>query len=127
MSASNTLETNILNHFFRGVSTAANSTCYIGLFVSDPGEAGGGTEVSGGGYARKTATFGAPSDGAITNTNKVEYDVPTAPWGTITHWGVFTTSTGNTLLGSGAVNPPKAVSVGDPPFFNIGALTITCD
>lgn len=127
MSASNTLETNILNHFFRGVSSSANSTCYCALFISDPTDAGTGTEVSGGSYARKQVTFGAPVDGVISNTNKIEFDTPTAAWGTVAYWAIYTSSTGGTLLASGKVNPEKTVAIGDPPFFNIGALTISCD
>jgi len=131
MGASDTLETNILNHFFRGVSTTANSSCYVALFLTDPTDAGTGTEVSGTGYARKAVTFCAPSQvggkAVIANTNKVEYDTPASAWGTVAYWAIYTAATGGTLLSSGVISPAKTIAIGDPPFFNIGALTVSLD
>ena len=36
------------------------ATCYVALYTDTPGDAGGGTEVSGGGYARLPATHAKP-------------------------------------------------------------------
>ena len=38
-----------------------SGTYYLALFLTDPTASGTGTEVSGGGYARKIINFGAPS------------------------------------------------------------------
>ena len=53
MSFTNFLETEILDHVFAGAAYTAPSTKYLALFTGAPGETGGGTEVSGGGYARR--------------------------------------------------------------------------
>lgn len=38
-----------------------SGTYYLALFLTDPTASGTGTEVSGGGYARKIINFSAPS------------------------------------------------------------------
>ena len=57
MSFTNFLETEILDHVFAGAAYTAPSTKYLALFTGAHGETGGGTEVSGGGYARQTVAF----------------------------------------------------------------------
>ena len=55
MSAlSNVHATSLLNTSLR------SGTYYLALFLTDPTASGNGTEVSGGGYARKIITFGTP-------------------------------------------------------------------
>ena len=44
---------------------------YLALFTATPGETGGGTEVSGGAYARRQVTFGNPSNGSMKNSAAV--------------------------------------------------------
>ena len=52
------LEDKVLDHVFGGTAYTAPSTLYVALFTVSPGDDGtGGTEVSGGAYARQTATF----------------------------------------------------------------------
>lgn len=62
--ASNYLEDAIIDHVFRNTALTSPTTVYVALFtaVSDA-EAGTGTEVSGGAYARQAVTFAAPSNG----------------------------------------------------------------
>ena len=59
MYATNYFETMILN-VLNGVQAGAPATVYVGLFLTNPGEAGGGTEISYTGYARQAITFDAP-------------------------------------------------------------------
>jgi hypothetical protein len=65
---SNYLENAIINATLRATTFTSPSTVYVSLHTADPTDAGTGTEVSGGSYARKTATFGAPSNGVSTTT-----------------------------------------------------------
>ena len=55
MSFTNFLETEILDHVFAGAAYSAPSQHYLGLFTAAPGEAGGGTELSGSAYVRKSS------------------------------------------------------------------------
>jgi len=50
---SNYLENKVLDHVLRNVSYSSPTTVYVGLYTSDPTDAGSGTEVSGGSYARQ--------------------------------------------------------------------------
>mgnify|MGYP000656172872 FL=1 len=53
MSAmSNYLENKLVDHIFRGVSFTAPAALHVALFTAAPSDSGGGTEVSGGSYAR---------------------------------------------------------------------------
>ena len=65
---SNFLENAIINATLRNTTYTSPATVYVGLFTSDPTDAGSGTEVSGGSYARTAVTFGAPSNGTSTNS-----------------------------------------------------------
>lgn len=68
-------------------ATAAGAS--VSLHTADPGTSGA-SEVTGGGYARKTTTWaGGVADGAVAGS-QVEFDVPAA---TITHFGVWSGST----------------------------------
>lgn len=57
---SNYLENALLNAVLRNTSYTSPSTVFVALYTSDPTDAGSGTEVSGGSYARKSVTFGSP-------------------------------------------------------------------
>ena len=46
------LENKVLGHVFGGTAYTAPSTLYVALYTVAPSDTGGGTEVSGGGYAR---------------------------------------------------------------------------
>ena len=48
------LEDKVLDHVFGGTSYTAPGTLYVALFTAAPSDSGGGTECSGGSYARKS-------------------------------------------------------------------------
>lgn len=126
MSAmSNYLETALINGTLRGTSYTAPATVYVGLFTTDPTDAGTGTEVSGGSYIRKAATFGAPSNGVSTISSAIEFTQATASWGTVTHFGIFDAETSGNLLYHGALTASKAIDTGDVFKFAASALTVT--
>lgn len=121
------LENAVLNAVFNNTSLAV-TTPYVGLYTAAPTDAGGGTEVSGGSYARVSASFGAASGGAISNDAAVTFASPTADWGTVTHFGIFDASSAGNLLYWGALDTSRNILNGDnAPSFAIGALDITED
>jgi hypothetical protein len=127
MSFSNFLELEILDHVFRNSAYTAPSTIYVALFTSAPNDAGGGTEVSGNGYARQSMAFSAASSGSIANSGSVEFPTATGDQGTITHVGLFDASSSGNLLAYGALTASKAVGSGDVFRFNAASLTISLD
>jgi hypothetical protein len=104
---------------------------YWALFTAAPSDAGGGTEVSGGAYARVArapldANYSAASgtDGATDNVAAVTFPAPSgANWGVVTHFGLFDRLTGGNLLMWAALTVAKTVNDGDPaPQFSAGAI-----
>jgi hypothetical protein len=122
---SNYLENALINATLRNTSYTTPSTVYVGLYTSDPTDANTGTEVTGGSYARKAATFGAPSDGVSTISSAIEFDQATANWGTVTHFGILDAATSGNLLYHGALTASKAIDTGDVFKFATSALTVT--
>lgn len=107
-------------------------TNYVGLFTAAPTDAGGGTEVSGGSYARVAttgATWNAASGNPASATNAATITFPTASasWGTVTHFGEFDAATAGNLLRWGALTTSKTIGSGDTASFAAGSLTDTED
>lgn len=126
MSAmSNYLENALINATLRNTTFTSPATVYVGLFLTDPTDAGTGTQVSGGSYARQAATFGAPSNGASTTTADITFPTATANWGTIPYFGIFDASTSGNMLYHGALNNSKTIETGDILKIETGNLTVT--
>jgi hypothetical protein len=122
---SNYLENAIINATLRATTFTSPSTIYVSLHTADPTDAGTGTEVSGGSYARKSITFGAPSNGVTSSNADVTFDTATANWGTITHIGLWDALTTGNLLYHTALDIPKVIDTNDIFKINSGALTVT--
>ena len=121
------LEDKVLDHVFGGSAYTAPSTLYVALYTVAPSDRGGGTEVSGGAYARQTATFSVSGTNPTTasNTAAIEYPTATADYGTVVAVGVFDASSSGNLLAYANLSTSKVVSSGDIFRFNTGDLDIT--
>ena len=72
-SFSDYLENALLDHVL-GTTSYSQPTIYVALYTTAPTDAGGGTEVSGGSYARvAVSAWDAASSGASENTNDVTF------------------------------------------------------
>lgn len=121
------LENKLLDHSL-GTNTFTKPTAvYLGLFTAAPGEGGGGTEVSGGGYARQAVTFAAASGGTTSNSADITFPTATANWGTITHVALFDASTGGNMLYYGALTSSVVINSGQQFVILAGDLDITLD
>jgi hypothetical protein len=130
-NASDYLENRIIDTLFRGMPYAPPAL-WVALFRSSPADAGGGAEVTGGGYQRVnlppgptfwTATQGGTPAGASTGTGgatanavTVAFAVPSADWGTVTHFALWDSplAAGGTQLVWGALSAPRQILNGDP-------------
>ena len=121
------LEDKVLDHVFGGNAYTAPSTLYVGLYTVAPSDTGGGTEVSGGAYARQTATFTVSGTDPTTATNSaaIEYPTATANYGTVVACGVFDAASSGNLLAYASLTNNKTVESGDIFRFNSGDLDIT--
>lgn len=100
------------NYIFRQTAMPATPTAYVALFTTAPtSNAGtGGTEVSGGSYARKStvlADWNTPAassgtepgttPGYISNANTLSFPAATALWGVLVAWGIYDAVSGGNL------------------------------
>lgn len=106
------------------------STAYLGIFTVAPTKSGGGTEVTGGSYARKSVVmgtvFGTAASSESDSVAAVSFVTPSASWGTPVAIGIFDASTSGNLL---AWYPlPLAlqipIGIGSAQSFPIGNLII---
>lgn len=127
------LEGELITHLFRTGSMTKPSVLAVGLFTSAPSDAGGGTEVSGNGYARATlnpldANWAGPSagNGVTSNSAAITFPTPTnTGWGTVTHFAIFDAASGGNMLFQGALSQSKVINAGDTVSFAPGQLQIT--
>jgi hypothetical protein len=122
---SNYLENALINATLRNTAYTSPTTIYVALFLTDPTDAGSGTEVSGTPYVRKSMAFDAPSNGASVNSAAVEFDQATANWGTIPFFALFDASTGGNMLYHGALTASKTIENGDVFKFASASVTVT--
>ena len=122
---SNFLENALINATLRATTYTSVATVYVSLWTSDPTDAGSGTEVSGGSYARTAVTFGAPSNGASLNSADVTFPTATASWGTVGWIGINDASTSGNLLYHTALDTAKAIDSGDIFKISTGNLSVT--
>lgn len=92
---------------------------YVALFVTATDDATGGTEVTGGSYARKAVaasgaqwTRGTGGPGTVTNTNVITFTTASADWGTVSHAAIYDAVSGGNRIMHGALTTPKAVGNG---------------
>ena len=122
---SNYLENALINGTLRATSYTAPATVYVALFTDDPTDAGTGTEVTGNGYARQSATFAAPSNGAASTNADVQFPQATGAQGTVTHFAIFDALTTGNMLFHGALTTSKTIDTGDVFKIASGSLTVT--
>lgn len=90
-----------------------SGTYYLALYTTTVSEAGGGTEISGGGYARQKVVFTEPSNGQLNNSAQIEFPVATSDWGTANGWALCNAATGGDVIWYGTISSPKELLTGD--------------
>lgn len=121
---SNFLTHKLFDHVLRAQTYTPPSSIYVALYTSNPGDDDSGTEVSGDGYERVTATFSAASGRKTSNSADVEFPEATGSWGTITHIGLRTASTAGDLLYYGALTSPVTIGEGQQLIFKTGNIEL---
>ena len=107
------LENKFIDHLFRTSSYTKPTVLAVALYTAAPGEAGGGTEVTGGAYARVSnnplntnwnATQGGTTGdssgtgGLTDNAGVLTFPTPPANWGVITHFALLDAATAGNFL-----------------------------
>lgn len=131
-SKSDYLELKVLDHVLGNTAFTAPATVYLALYTVAPTDAGGGTEVTGGSYVRKSVVnnatnWPAASGGAKSNGVEFTFVTATADWGTVVAFGIFDASTAGNLLYWADLTVSKSVLNGDTAKFAVGDIDVTED
>lgn len=90
------------------LNAAVNAIAAIGDYISahdgDPSTTGA-NEVTGGSYARQQTTWAAASGGERAGS---EVSIPIPASTTVTHWGIWSASSGGTFVGGFALADEEA-------------------
>lgn len=128
MPKSEAYANSVLDDLFGSGSPA---TLYFGLYTSAPNPDGtGGTEVTGGSYARKAMTnnstnFPAASARQKSNATSIDFVQATADWGAVEAVGVFTASSGGTPKVFGDLDTIRTIQNGDAFSFPVDQFVVT--
>lgn len=138
---SNYLKNKLVDLTLRGQAFTAPATVYVSLHTTATTDAGGGTEVTGGSYARTAVTASlanfagtqgagttvasSGTSGQTSNNGAITFPTPTASWGTPSHFALWDAATGGNMLYHSPITTPKAIATGAVVTFAAGALSIT--
>lgn len=137
-------ENKLMDALYRGQSLGAPATWYVGLDTGTCTEAGGGTEVSGGSYARVavasslaawagtqgagTTTASSGTSGTTSNNGTLTFPAPTANWGSVVSFRLWDAASAGTAWLCQTLTISKTINNGDAaPSFAPGTLTIQGD
>lgn len=122
---SNYLEDKLIDHFLGTTTFTKPAAVYVALYTVAPTDAGGGTQVTGGSYARQVATFTASTSGATSNNSNIDFvNMPAA---TVVAIGIFDALTSGNLLLWGTLTTNKTTDAGDTLRIATGDLDISID
>ena len=118
----------VLNYLLTANSVTRPTAWYVGLFTAAPSDTGGGTEVSGNGYARKATGTMTITGTATTATNAAAIEFAAASggnWGTITHAAIFDALTTGNMLAWAPLTTSRTINDGDVFRVPASSLTVT--
>lgn len=125
------LEQEIMELIFRNTAIfAAPANVYVSLWTTTLTDAGTGTEVTGGSYAREavntTTGWDAPGStgGATANAADTDFGTASASWGTVTDAMLGDASSGGNMFFFSAMDASKVVASGDSFKFAIGDIDV---
>ena len=124
-AASNYLENKLIDHALGTTTFTKPAAVYIALYTALPSDATAGTEVTGGSYVRKVATFNAASSGAATNSANVDFT--SMPTTTVVGVGVLDALSSGNLLFWSSLPSPVSVTSGDTVRIASGSISISLD
>lgn len=115
--------------WFRGTAfPAAPTTLYVALFSVVPTGDSGGTEMSGGGYARKSITVVtdliADGTGRTKNATALSFAVASGTIGDVVGAALMSALTGGTRHALGSLDPSRVINTGDTLTIPVGALIL---
>lgn len=119
----------VLNWLLTTNSATRPTAWFVGLFTAAPSDTGGGTEVSGNGYARVstgTLTVSGTSPTTATNAAAIEFAAASGGnWGSIGWAAIFDASTGGNMLAWAPLTTSRTINNGDVLRIPASSLSVT--
>ena len=115
----------VIDRFLRNQSFTPPATVYLATYTDATTRTGGGTESTGGSYARQACALDAASSGATANTDTEDFT--NMPSSTITDAAILDASTAGNMMCWGTLNSPVVVPAADTFRIAAGDLTFTVD
>lgn len=139
-SLTDAMETDVLKALSGQATTILTTTAlahlYVALYTVTPSDAGGGTEATGGSYARvdSKGNWGAPtgtSPTTVANNAAITFPTASGAWSSgsaLVAFALLDASSGGNMIVWGPLSDvTKTVATGDTISFAVGALTLTAD
>ena len=109
MALTHYLANRLLDHVLRNTAYTSPATVYVALFTVVPGVDGtGGTEVTGGSYARQALSSSAAAAGMATSSAALTF--PSMPAATVRGAGLFDATPAGNLLTVTTFQTPVSVA-----------------
>lgn len=121
-NATDYLRNKIIDHMLRNQAYTPPTSIYSALYTTATSRTGGGTEASGGGYARQVMSLVAPSGGVSSNSAVVDHSMPAT---TVTHMALLDASSSGNMLLQSALASPITTGAGDVIRWAIGDYDLT--
>jgi len=108
---SNYAEKLVLDWLVTTGSVVRPTAWFLALFTSTTDDAGGGTELSGNGYAREAVICAAAAtpSGGTQNTNGIVFTAVGGSWGTVSHIAIYDAVSGGNSLWHGPLVTPQVI------------------
>ena len=126
MAFTDYLENKLVAHTFSNTAFTSPSSVFVALYTVAPTDSTTGTEGSGGGYARQSASF-TTTGNAATNASAIEYPTATGNYGTVVAVAILDASSSGNMLAYATLSASKTISTGDVFRIPAGDLDITLD
>jgi hypothetical protein len=136
-------ENKIVDATLRAQAIGTPVTWYVALYTACPTDSTGGTEATGGDYARVAVTAGlaewagtqaaasttasSGTGGTTSNNAAITFPTPTASWGTVVCWAITDASTAGNIWIYSALTVNKVINIGDSVSFAAGSATFQID
>jgi len=125
MSASNFLETRLLEGTLTGNTYTAPANVYAALFSTTLTDAVSGTEITGNGYSRQAVAF-AVTGALAENTGNITFTCTGNAWPTVRAFALFdASSTGNALYWTNII--PISVQATENVVFTTDSIQVTAE
>lgn len=119
----------VAGHVYRSkTDPALPEKLYVGLSSTEPSLDGNGASEppESAGYARvELVSMSEPVDGAVSNTQPIDFPESTEDWGVMTHFVVYDAPTGGNLLVYNPLDKTRTVESESIMSFKVGSLELS--